>query len=154
MNIAQGRVVAIHYTLTNDDGEILDSSNEGQPLSYLHGFAGLIPGLEKELEDRAEGDQLKATIAPEDAYGPVDPDLIHSVPLEALANIDNLSVGMRLQSQNEQGQTFALSVDEITDTHATLNANHELAGQTLHFDVKVENVREATEEELAHGHPH
>jgi FKBP-type peptidyl-prolyl cis-trans isomerase SlyD len=154
MKIAESCVVSIHYTLTNSEGETLDSSAGGEPLSYLHGAGGLIPGLEQELAGKESGDQFKATIQPEDAYGDVNPELIQDVPLDALSGIDNLTVGMQLQSQAPDGRTQILVVDAIGEDSATLNANHALAGEVLHFDVEVAEVREATEEELAHGHAH
>ena len=154
MKISDDCVVSIHYTLTNTQGQTLDSSEGRDPLSYLHGRGGLIPGLERELDGRAKGDQFDAVIQPEDAYGHPHPDLIQDVPLEALAQIDNLRVGMQLQSQGQDGQVQVLVVDAISDETATLNANHALAGEVLHFAVSVEEVREATEEELQHGHAH
>jgi FKBP-type peptidyl-prolyl cis-trans isomerase SlyD len=154
MKIAESCVVSIHYTLTNSEGETLDSSAGGEPLSYLHGAGGLIPGLERELAGKESGDQFKATIQPEDAYGEVNPALIQEVPLDVLSGIDNLTVGMQLQSQTPDGRMQLLVVDAIGDESATLNANHALAGEVLHFDVEVADVRAATEEELAHGHAH
>jgi len=154
MKIAPERVVSIHYTLTNDAGDQLDSSAGGEPLSYLHGSHGLIPGLESELDGRVAGDQFKATILPAEAYGEVNPSLIQEVPLDALAGIENLQVGMQLQSQSPDGRVQMLVVDEIGAESATLNANHALAGMVLHFEVEVAEVREATAEELDHGHAH
>lgn len=154
MKIAPSSVVSIHYTLTNDAGEKLDSSEGGEPLAYLHGANGLIPGLERELEGRVAGDQFKATIQPGDAYGEVNPGLIQEVPLEALAGIEEVRVGMQLQSQSPDGATQILTVDAVGDETATLNANHALAGEVLHFDVEVAEVRDATPEELEHGHAH
>lgn len=154
MKIANQCVVAIHYTLTDDDGRQLDSSRDQDPLTYLHGGQGLIPGLERALEGREAGDEFQATVQPEDAYGTVDPQLIQDVPLEALAGIDDLQVGMALQSRAPDGRVQNLVVDAIGEESATLNANHPLAGTVLHFDVSVESVRAATEEELAHGHAH
>ena len=154
MKIANNCVVSIHYTLTNTAGETLDSSAGGDPLDYLHGANGLIPGLERELEGREQGDSFRTEIQPEEAYGQPNPELVQDVPLEALAQIENLQVGMQLQSRTEDGRVQVLVVEAIGDEHATLNANHALAGQVLHFDVTVESVREATEEELAHGHVH
>lgn len=154
MKIAQTSVVAIHYTLTNDAGEKLDSSEGGEPLAYLHGSNGLIPGLERELEGREVGDQFKATIQPEDAYGELNPELIQDVPLDALTGIEDLRVGMQLQSQSPDGATQVLTVDALGKDTATLNANHALAGAVLHFDVEIAAVREATAEEIEHGHAH
>lgn len=154
MKIAGERVVSFHYTLTDEEGQQLDSSAGGEPLSYLHGTSGLIPGLERELEGREAGDQFEATIAARDAYGEVNPALIQEVPLDMLAGIDNLRVGMQLQSQGPDGRVQQLTVDSIGETSATLNANHMLAGKVLHFEVEVTDVRAATAEELDHGHAH
>ena len=154
MKVAQERVVSIHYTLTDEEGQQIDSSQGGEPLSYLHGTNGLIPGLERELEGREVGDQFAATIAPKDAYGEVNPALVQEVPLDMLAGIENLRVGMQLQSQGADGRVQQLTVDAIGDASATLNANHVLAGKELHFEVEVTNVRDATAEELDHGHAH
>lgn len=154
MKIARDSVVAIHYTLTDDDGDTLDSSSGSDPLNYLHGHGGLIGGLEKELEGRSTGDSFKTSIAPADGYGEHDPEMIHEVPLEALGQIENLAVGMQIQSQAPDGEVQVLLVEAIGEETAKLNANHPLAGQTLHFDVTVVEVRGATEEELAHGHAH
>ena len=154
MKIADRCVVAFHYTLTNDQGERLDSSEGSEPLQYLHGFSGIIPGLEREMAGRDAGDSFQATIAPEDAYGEVDPSLVQEVPLDALSQIEGLAVGMQLQSRSPDGQVRVLTVEAVGAESATLNANHELAGATLHFDVQVESVREATDEEVEHGHAH
>ncbi len=154
MKVANQRVVSIHYTLTDDSGQELDSSRGQEPLKYLHGTQGLIPGLERELEGREPGDQFQATVQPEEAYGEVNPELIQDVPLEVLDGIENLHVGMALQSRAPDGRVQNLKVDAIGDGTATLNANHPLAGEVLHFDVQVEDVREATPEELEHGHSH
>jgi len=154
MKVAAERVVSIHYTLTDEAGQQLDSSSGGEPLSYLHGASGLIPGLERELEGRQAGDQFEATIAPGDAYGEVNQALIQEVPLDMLAGIENLRVGMQLQSQSPDGRVQQLTVDAIGEASATLNANHMLAGKVLHFAVEVTDVRPATAEELDHGHAH
>ena len=154
MKISQHSVVAIHYTLTNDAGEELDSSSGADPLTYLHGTGGLIPGLEAELDGRVAGEAFSTVIQPAQAYGEIDPAMIQDVPLEALAAIDDLRIGMQLQTQDPNGHQRVLIVDAIGETSATLNANHELAGKVLHFEVNVESVRSATQEELDHGHSH
>jgi len=154
MKIANDCVVSIHYTLTDDAGQTLDSSAGRDPLTYLHGTGSLIPGLEQELDGREAGQAFQATIQPDDAYGMPRPELVQEVPLAALAQIENLQEGMQLQSRNPDGAVQMLVVEAIGDESATLNANHALAGQVLHFEVAVEEVREATAEELAHGHPH
>jgi len=154
MKIADQCVVAIHYTLTNEDGAELDSSRGTDPLTYLHGMGALIPGLERELVGLGVGDDIKVVVQPADGYGELNADLIQEVPLEALAGIADLHVGMRLQSQGPDGRVQDLVVDAIDTEHAVLNANHPLAGEVLHFDVQIASVREATPEELEHGHVH
>jgi FKBP-type peptidyl-prolyl cis-trans isomerase SlyD len=154
MKIANQCVVSIHYTLTDTEGQELDSSRGQEPLTYLHGTDGLIPGLERELEGREPGEQFEATVQPEEAYGDVNPQLVQDVPLDVLDGIENLHVGMALQSKAPDGSVQNLRVDAIGEETATLNANHPLAGAVLKFDVSVENVREATAEELEHGHAH
>ncbi len=154
MNIANQRVVAIHYTLNDGDGNTIDSSEGGEPLSYLHGAGNIIPGLENALEGMTQGDEFQATIAPEEGYGQPDPALVQEVPLQMLASIENVQPGMRLQSQSQDGHTQVLTVVEVGEDTATLDANHMLAGVTLHFNGTVESVREATAEEIEHGHVH
>ena len=151
MKIQDQRVVSIHYTLTSDSGEVIDTSRDKDPLSYLH-RGGLIPGLETELEGREKGDSFQASIQPEDAYGQPNPELVRQVPLDAMASIENLRVGMQLQSQDDQGRMEYFLVQAIEGEIVTLDANHPLAGQVLHFDVTVTDVRDATAEELA-GRP-
>lgn len=153
MSIAQDQVVSIHYTLKNDAGEVLDSSAEGEPLTYLHGHGNLIPGLERELAGKNTGDRLQVKIAPADAYGEYDQALVQRVPRRALKGVPNVRVGMRLQAQTEQGAR-AVTVTQLTGDLVTLDGNHPLAGESLNFEVEVTQVRAATEEELAHGHVH
>jgi FKBP-type peptidyl-prolyl cis-trans isomerase SlyD len=154
MKVADRCVVAIHYTLTNDHGEELDSSRGSDPLTYLHGAGSLIPGLERELIGLAAGEDITVVVQPEDGYGEVMSQLIQEVPLAALSGIEGLEVGMQLQSRSPDGRVQNLVVDAIGSESATLNANHPLAGQVLHFDVRIESVRAATPEEIAHGHVH
>ena len=103
MSIAQDQVVSIHYTLTNDAGEIMDSSAQGEPLAYLHGHGNLIPGLERELTGKNTGDKLKVKIAPADGYGEYDKELVQQVPRRTLKGVANVRVGMRLQARTEHG---------------------------------------------------
>ena len=154
MTIGTNSVVAFHYALTNDAGETLDSSNGRDPLSFLFGHGGIIPGLEAEFEGRSVGDKFDATIDPEHAYGVKDDTLVQEVPLSALSAIADLAVGMQLQSQTPEGQVQVLTVIAIGAETATLDANHPLAGQRLHFEVSIESARDATEDEISHGHVH
>ena len=152
MIIEDKRVVLMDYKLTDNDGNVIDQS-EKEPLAYLHGSGQIIPGLEKELAGKTVGDELKVTVSPEEGYGEFDQSLLTKVEKQHLAGIPNLEVGMQVQGESPEG-VAVFTVKEITDTEVTLDANHPLAGQTLNFDVKVVEVREATEEELSHGHAH
>jgi FKBP-type peptidyl-prolyl cis-trans isomerase SlyD len=153
MNITPDQVVSIHYTLRDEAGAIIDRSAEGEPLAYLHGHGNLIPGLERELTGKSAGDRLEVRIAPADGYGEYDRQLVQRVPRRSLKGIANLQVGMRLQAQTPQGPR-AVTVTHLGGDMVTLDGNHPLAGQTLHFQVEVAAVRAATAEELAHGHVH
>jgi FKBP-type peptidyl-prolyl cis-trans isomerase SlyD len=153
MKIAHEKVVSIHYTLTNSDGTVLDSSSGGHPLAYLHGFGNIIPGLENALEGKATGDKLEVTVEPEQGYGARDERLVQAVPRSAFKGVDELAPGMQFQAQGPQG-TRLVVVTEVAEDVVTVDANHPLAGQTLHFDVEVSEVRDATAEELEHGHVH
>lgn len=153
MNVTQDLVVLIEYTLKNSQGEVLDSSDGGEPLAYLHGFQNIVPGLEKALEGKKKGDELQVKLPPEDAYGPLRDELISKVDKAELKDIPNLEVGMQLQAQTPQGiQIF--TVTEIEADKVTLDGNHPLAGEELNFSVKVVEVRKASKEELEHGHVH
>jgi len=153
MKIAHEKVVSIHYTLTNGEGTVLDSSSGGHPLAYLHGFGNIIPGLENALEGKAAGDKLQVTVDPEQGYGARDERLVQAVPRSAFKGVDELAPGMQFQAQGPQG-TRLVVVTQVADDVVTVDANHPLAGQTLHFDVEVSEVRDATSEELEHGHVH
>jgi FKBP-type peptidyl-prolyl cis-trans isomerase SlyD len=153
MPVAPNSVVLIHYTLTNDAGEVLDQSEKGSPLAYLHGRGNLIPGLERELEGKQSGDKLKVTIAPVDGYGEYDAELVQDVPRTAIQGVGDVQVGMQLQARSNEG-VRTLTVMEVSKDSVKLDGNHPLAGKTLHFDVEIEEVREATKEELQHGHVH
>lgn len=154
MQIAEKMVVNIHYTLKDDDGNVLDSSEGKEPLKYLAGSANIIPGLEKALVGKAVGDAVQTSIPPEEAYGERVDAGIQQVPRDAFPAGQEIEVGMMFQAQTPDGGTQQLSVAGVEGDTITIDANHPLAGQTLHFDVKVEDVREATEEELTHGHAH
>ncbi len=153
MLVGPNCVVSIFYTLTNDQGEIMDQSPEGEPLSYLHGAAGIIPGLENELAGKSAGDEFKVTIVPAEAYGERREDLVQVVPRESLPAGIEVEAGMQLNAQTPNGPVTVM-VTGMDDATITVDGNHPLAGQTLHFEGTVDTVREATEEELSHGHAH
>ncbi|MFP4329163.1 MAG: FKBP-type peptidyl-prolyl cis-trans isomerase [Alkalispirochaetaceae bacterium] len=154
MKVEKNKVVSINYTLTDDSGEVLDSSEGGEPLAYLHGQGNLIPGLETELEGKSEGDNFRTAIDPADGYGEYNDALIAEVPRDRFTGVDEINVGMEFQAQTSDGGSQIVRVTEVSDEAVKVDANHPLAGQTLHFDVTVAGVRDATEEELEHGHVH
>jgi FKBP-type peptidyl-prolyl cis-trans isomerase SlyD len=151
MPIAHNDVVTFHYTLRDDADKVIDSSSGGEPLAYLHGHGNIVAGLERELTGKSVGDRLKVRIVPAEGYGEYDRALVQKVPRRALKGIANLRVGMRLQAGNGH---HPVTVTHIAGDMVTLDGNHPLAGQNLHFDVEIAAVRAATEEELAHGHVH
>jgi len=153
MNIAANTVVSIDYTLRNDAGDILDQSSPEAPLSYLHGHNNVISGLEHALLGKAKADRLEASIAPAEAYGEYDAALVQALPRAMFQGVDDIDVGMQFQTQMDGG-VQVVTVKEVNDDTVTIDGNHALAGQTLHFDVTVKGVREASQEELDHGHVH
>lgn len=153
MNIEKNKVVSIDYTLTDNDGVIIDSSQGREPLKYLHGTNALIPGLEKELEGKIVGDKLDVSIAPEEAYGARNEELLQSVPKEHFGDTPDIQVGMQFQAQSPQGPITVTIVD-VKEDSVTVDGNHPLAGVVLNFKVEVKEVREATADELSHGHAH
>lgn len=153
MSIVKESVVSINYTLKNDAGEVMDSSEGREPLVYLHGVGALIPGLENELDGKAVGDKLNVVIAPENAYGTRKDDLLKVVSKDGFQGDEELVAGMQVQLDTEQGPVVAV-VSKVEESEVTLDLNHPLADVTLHFDVEILNVRPATADEIAHGHVH
>ncbi|RDE22518.1 peptidylprolyl isomerase [Motiliproteus coralliicola] len=153
MQISDNKVVSIHYTLTSPDGEVIDSSDGAEPLTYLQGHGNLISGLEKELAGKSKGDKLDVVVEPEDAYGNVVEEMIQTVPRDAFTGVDSIDVGMRFEASTAGGPVSVVVTAVDADT-VTVDGNHPLAGQTLTFAVEVMEVREATEDELSHGHVH
>jgi FKBP-type peptidyl-prolyl cis-trans isomerase SlyD len=153
MHIKANAVVSIDYTLKNDAGEMLDQSAPDTPLTYLHGHKNLISGLEAALEGKVQGDQVAAVIPPEDAYGIHDQNLIQAVPRNMFQGVESIEPGMQFQAQTAQG-VQVVTVTEVGADTVTIDGNHALAGETLHFDVTIADVREASDEELSHGHAH
>jgi FKBP-type peptidyl-prolyl cis-trans isomerase SlyD len=153
MQVEEKKVVSIHYKLTDDDGKVLDSSENDQPLVFIYGIGMLIPGLEKALEGKVTGDKLKVSVNPEEAYGERDEGLTQMVPKSQFDEEETLQLGMQFQVETEQG-VLVVTVIEVTDTEVKIDGNHPLAGMKLHFDVSVGEIREATDEEIDHGHVH
>jgi len=154
MNIEKNSVVSIHYKLTDDEGTLVDSSEGMEPLTYLHGSGSIISGLESALEGKAAGDAFQVTVQPAEGYGDINPEMIQTVPRSAFAGIEHLEPGMPLQADDGNGNVHHVTVREVNEQDVTIDVNHPLAGKVLHFDVTVESVREATAEEMAHGHAH
>lgn len=150
MQVAADTVVSIDYTLTDDDGEVIDTSEGREPLAYLHGHGNIIPGLEKALEGKNEGDELQVKVEPDEGYGPHRQELVQNVSMEAFAGIDKVEPGMKFNAESAQGP-LVVKVTEINGDQVTIDANHELAGQPLNFDVTVRDVREASQQELEQG---
>lgn len=158
MNIANDRAVQIHYHLTDPDGDVIDSSRDSDPLVYLHGHGNLLPAVEAALLGKVAGDKVTTVIQPADGYGIHDPDLDVGVPLEVFPEEaqSQLEPGVMFQGPHpkDAAEMAMFTVIEVLEDAVHASANHPLAGVVLHFDMEVLNVRQATEEELAHGHVH
>ena len=154
MQIAKDKVVLINYTLKNDAGDVIDSSEGSDPLAYLHGAENIIPGLEKALEGKAAGDSLSVNIPPAEAYGEFDESKVQAVPKEMFEDAGEVTVGAQYHAAGPDGGYITITVTEISDDSVTVDANHPLAGENLNFDVTIVEIREASAEELEHGHVH
>ncbi len=152
--IGNNLVVSMHYTLTDDDGNVLDSSEGSEPLAYLHGGGNIIPGLEKALTGKIKGDSLEVSVAPEEAYGESRPELVQVVNKAAFQGVDKVEAGMMFETQSPDGAVQRIMVKNVEGDEVTIDGNHPLAGVPLNFAVEIVEVREATEEEIAHGHSH
>lgn len=153
MKAAHGRVVSLHYTLTDDHGLLLDSSRGREPLAYLHGYGNIIAGLETALEGREAGFLSTVKVAPADGYGAFNPEAVFEVPRGQFPPEEDIQVGMEVRGENEHG-LMAFRVVAVNDQGVVLDANHPMAGKNLNFDVEVLGVRDATAQELSHGHVH
>jgi FKBP-type peptidyl-prolyl cis-trans isomerase SlyD len=151
--IAAQKVVSLNFTVKDIEGQIVDSSEGGEPLVYLHGQNNIIPGLEAALVGKAPGDEFAVTVEPTEGYGEYNAEILQVVPREAFQGVENIETGMVFTAQTESGPV-QLVVAKVEDDNITVDPNHPLAGKTLNFSGSVIEVREATEEELAHGHVH
>jgi FKBP-type peptidyl-prolyl cis-trans isomerase SlyD len=154
VQIADNSVVSIHYTLTNDAGETLDTSDGREPLVYLQGAQNIIPGLENELTGKSAGDEFNVTIQPEDGYGVVNEELVQTVPHSAFEGVETVEPGMQFEARGEDEDTQLITVTAVDEEGVTVDGNHPLAGEVLNFVGSIAEVRAATEEELQHGHAH
>lgn len=153
MRIAENLVASFHYTLKNDAGDVLDSSSGREPLAYLHGAGNIVEGLERAMEGRGAGESFSVSVSPELGYGVHHEQLTQQVPRAAFQGVDELEVGMQFQASGDQG-VMSVRITAIDGDQVTVDGNHPLAGETLHFDIEITEVREASDEERAHGHVH
>jgi FKBP-type peptidyl-prolyl cis-trans isomerase SlyD len=154
MQIGKKQAVAIDYKLTIDDGIVVDASEKGDPLWYLHGVGNLIPGLEKELEGMKVGEAKKVVVKPEDGYGVYEKDKVHVVPKAQFSADGDFAIGDRVLATSPSGNEVPARISAMDGKTVTLDFNHELAGKTLTFEVAVVEIRAATKDELTHGHVH
>lgn len=155
MKIEKNKVVTFHYTLTDGHGETLEDTREEKMAAlYLHGTETLLPALEQKLEGCEAGDTLNVTLSPDEAFGKVDDDLIMEIPLEDFEG-QNVEPGMVFQAPiDDEDDIRMITVLEKKDQGVIVDANHPYAGETLTFDMEILAVRDATEEEIEHGHVH
>lgn len=153
MQVANHKVVTIDYTLTDDQGAVIDTSKGGEPLAYIHGMNNIIPGLENALTGKQAGDSLTISVQPGEGYGERNDAMQQDVPREMFDGADEIQVGMQFHA-SDGDRTHVVTVVGMSDTHITVDGNHPLAGQTLNFDVTIVDVRDATAEEMEHGHVH
>lgn len=153
MTIAENKVVTLHYTLTDNEGTVIDKSDDGSFL-YLHGASNIIPGLENALTGKKSGEELKVTVEPEEGYGVRDDARLESVPREMFPEDTEIEAGMQFHAEGPEGQMITVTVSGVEGDTVTIDANHPLAGVQLNFDVKIVDIRDASAEELEHGHVH
>jgi len=153
MQVAKDKVISIEYTLTDAQGAELDTSHGREPFAYIHGIGNIIPGLEAALEGKSVGDQVNAVIPPEKGYGTRDEGLVQELARSQFDTQDEIQVGMQFHAMSESGPRVVTVVGVNAD-NVTIDGNHPLAGVTLHFDVTVKEIRDASSEELSHGHVH
>ena len=153
MIIQKNKVVTIRYTLTDEAGGIIESSEGQEPLTYLHGSGNVIPGLEASLEGKSAGESVRVTLSPEDAYGEWDNAQVLEIPKGQFSGVDEVKAGMEFSVHSSGGEQIVV-VSKVEGETVTVDANHPLAGKTLNFDVTVVDIRDATNDELDHGHAH
>lgn len=154
MEITKHAVVTIDYELKDDDGNIIDSSEGSDPLAYLHGAKNIIEGLEKALDGKKAGDAVSVAISPEEGYGVREDNRIQEVPKDMFEDQSQVKVGEQFMAQGPEGEQLTVTITEVTDDKVVVDGNHPLAGKNLNFEVEIKEVREATAEELEHGHVH
>ena len=151
--VDDGQVVSMHYTL-HVNGQVLDSSEGGEPLQFIQGMGHIIPGLEHELYEMKIGDSKKVVVAAKDGYGEIDTEAFMDVPRDSFPPEVPVEIGTELELRDQSDHPVYARIETITEENVRLNMNHPLAGKELHFDVKIADLRPATEEEVSHGHVH
>jgi FKBP-type peptidyl-prolyl cis-trans isomerase SlyD len=154
MKIANNHVVGIEYTLKDSKGEVLDSNEGADALLYIHGLGQIVPGLEKVLLGKVKGDKVEVVVSAEEGYGEFDEELIQQIPRAEFKDMEPLEEGMEIVVENEDGEDQVMSISDLNEKEVTLDGNHPLAGQDLHFKVSIASIREATKDEMEHGHAH
>lgn len=154
MQVAKNKAVAIDYTLTIDGGIIVDASEEGEPLWYLHGASNIIPGLEKGLDGLKVGEEKVVVVPPAEGYGEYHADRVHQVPKTSFPPGSTFEIGDRVMAQAPDGTGLPARISAVQAKEVTLDFNHELAGKELTFKVRIAEVRDATKDEISHGHVH
>lgn len=152
--IADGSVVTMHYKLALDSGQVVDSSEGKDPLGYLHGAGNIVPGLEAAMAGKAEGESFDVKVSPEEGYGPRHDEAVQKVPRQAFPADADLKEGLQFQATGPDQRPLMGSILEVGESEVTVDFNHPLAGETLHFSIEVVGIREATQEEKDHGHVH
>ncbi len=152
--IGEKSVVSLRYKLTDNEGKVLDSSEGAEPMAYLHGAGNIVPGLEKALVGKVEGDSLKVKVEPAEGYGEIDPEGVKVIEKSAFEGVESIEVGMTFEAKAPDGSAQQIEVKKVEGDEVTIDTNHPLAGVVLNFDITIVSVREATKEELDHGHTH
>ncbi len=152
--VSAGKVIGFHYTLRNDAGEVIDSSAGADPLHYLHGAGNIVPGLESELLGKKIGEAFQVIVAAADGYGERFEEGVHEVPRGQFPPEVEIEVGMQFGTEGPDGNPVPVWVADVTEDTVTIDFNHPLAGARLHFDIELVSMRDASSEEIAHGHPH
>lgn len=152
--VKRDRVISLDFVLMNEQGEVMDRSEDGGPLEYLHGANDVIPGLEKALEGRKLGEEIKVVIPPAEAYGEYEVSLVDEVSRDQFPGIDEIEPGMQFQTQMDDGAPMIIHVTAVDDEKVVVDGNHPLAGMTLVFEVKIAAIRQACDDEIEHGHVH
>jgi FKBP-type peptidyl-prolyl cis-trans isomerase SlyD len=152
--ITKNKVVEIHYILTGDDKQTIDASEKDSPLPYLHGYQQIVPGLEKALAGKKVGDKLTVEVSPEEGYGTFNEELVKEIEKDQFPNGSKIEAGEMFEASGPDGNPMIIRITEVKDDTVTIDGNHPLAGKNLFFDIEIVSIREATKEELEHGHAH